>query len=171
MTHKSSIRNSATLRHRLEVGSSFALRAVAHSAGSVQSVAVHCAATRASDISQTTEPMIASITAGGKAMQQAPCSFAPKLLFPFRLSTKPQSRLAPFAFVLHRKTRPAVKGNGQQSLLSAPNKVSISVTVGTSQCLLGVLANPSLNRTHCGVPSFGLKILAQMPAHRNGPVS
>ena len=156
MTHKSSIRNSATLRHLLEVCSSFALRAVAHSAGAVQSVAAHCAAIRASDASQATEPTIASITAGGKAMQQAPCSFAPKLQFTFRLSTRRKSRLAPFAFGLHRKTRPAVKGNGPRLLLSAPSKVSISVAVEASQYLLAVLANPSLNRTHCGVPAFGL---------------
>ena len=156
MTHKSSIRSSATLRHRLEVCASLALRAVARSAGSVQSVAVHCTARRASDTSQATEPTIASSTAGGKAMQQAPCSFAPKLQFTFRLSTKPKSRLAPFAFGLHRKTRPAIKGNGPRSLPSAPSKVSISVAVEASQCLLAVLANPSLNRTHCGGPSFGL---------------
>ena len=157
MTHKFSIRNSAALRRRLEVGSSFALRAVAQSAGSVQSVAAHCAARRASDTSRATEPTIASITAGGKAMQQAPCSFAPKLQFAFRLSTKPKNRLAPIAFGLHRKTRPAVKGNGPRLLLSAPSKVSISVAVEASQYLLAVLANPSLNRTHCGVPPFGLK--------------
>ena len=156
MAHKSGSQSTATLRRRFQIGLSLALRAVAHSAGSVQSVAVHCAARRASDTSQVTEPTIASITAGGKAMQQAPCSFAPKLQFTFRLSTKPKSRLAPFAFGLHRKTRPAVKGNGPRSLLSAPSKASISVVAGTSQCLLGVLANPSLNRTHCGGPSFGL---------------
>ena len=157
MAHKVGFRISAALRRRLEASSWLALRAVAHSAGSVQSVAVHCTARRASDTSQATEPTIASSTAGGKAMQQAPCSFAPKLQFTFRLSTKLKSRLAPFAFGLHRKTRPAVKVNGPRSLLSAPSKALISVTVGTSQCLLAVLANPSLNRTHCGVPPFGLK--------------
>ena len=112
---------------------------------------------RASETLQATESVIASITAGGKAMQQAPCSFAPKLQFIFRLSIKPKSRLVPFVFGLHRKTRPAVKRNSQQSLLSAPSKVSISVAVEASQCLLAVLANPSLNRTHCGVPPFWLK--------------
>ena len=112
---------------------------------------------RASETLQAAESVIASITAGGKAMQQAPCSFAPKLQFIFRLSTKRKSRLAPFSFGLHRKTRPAVKGNDLRSLLSAPSKVSIGVAVEASQCLLAVLANPSLNRTHCGVPPFGLK--------------
>ena len=157
MTHKFNIRNSATLRHRLEVCSSFALRAVAHNAGPVQWVAAHSASRRASDTSPLIGEQISGIIAGGKARQIALCSFAPKLQLTCRLSTKPKSRLAPFAFGLHRKTRPAVKGNGPRSLLSAPSKALISVTVGTSQCLLAVLANPSLNRTHCGVPPFGLK--------------
>ena len=156
MTHESSFRNSATLRHGLEFGSSLALRAVARSAGSVQSVAALCTARRASDTSLATEAKVVSVTAGGKAMQQAPCSFAPKLQFNLQRGTNSKSRLAPFAFGMHRKTRPAVKGNGQQSLLSAPSKGSIGVAAGTSQCLLAVLANPALNRTHCGVPAFGL---------------
>ena len=34
-----------------------------------------------------------------------------------------------------------------------------------------VRPNHSVNRTHCGGPPFGYKSLAQMPAHRNGPVT
>ena len=34
-----------------------------------------------------------------------------------------------------------------------------------------VRPNRSLNRTLCGGPGLGFKSLAQMPAHRNGPVS
>ena len=45
-------------------------------------------------------------------------------------------------------------------------------TVGASnRGFVQAAHNRSLNRTHCSVPSFGLKSLAQMPTRRHGPVS
>ena len=157
MAHRFCSQSTATLRRRFQVGSSLALRAVAHGAKSVQSVVAHSASKHAPAPTPVITAKVFSIAVGGKTRQQAPCSFAPNRQLTYRLRTRQKSRLAPFASVLRSKTRPAVKGNAWQSLLSAPTKVSIILGAGTSQCLLRVLANQSLNRTHCGVPPFGLK--------------
>ena len=57
--------NAAVLRRRSEISSLLALRAVARSAKSVQSVAARCAARRASDEPLAIEQRSANVTAGG----------------------------------------------------------------------------------------------------------
>ena len=156
MAKKISLLCIATLRRRLQAGSLLALRAVARSAQPVQSVVAHNATRRASDTLAAVDAMNPSVAAGGKAIQRSPCSVVANLLWAGRPLKNPESYLVVAALYPHPETRSALKGSPQQPLLSAPTKVSIGVMAGTSQVFFAVLANPSLNRTHCSVPSFGL---------------
>ena len=147
---------NATLRSRSQAGSLLALRAVARSAQPVQSVAAQSAARRASDPMAAVDAMNHSVAVGGKAIQRSPCSAVANLLWAGRVLKNSESYLVFAGLFPHPETLLALKGNLQQPLLSAPTKVSIGVVAGTSQVFIAVLANPSLNRTHCSVPSFGL---------------
>ena len=156
MTNKTSLLCIATLRKRLQAGSLLALRAVARSAQPVQSVAAQSAARRALDTMAAVGVMNHSVAAGGKAIQRSPSSVVANLLWAGRPLKNTESCRVVAALCPHPETLSALKGNLQQPLLSAPTKVSIGVMAGTSQVFFAVLANPSLNRTHCSVPSFGL---------------
>ena len=156
MANKTSLLCNATLRSWSQAGSLLALRAVARSAQSVQSVAAQSAARRASDTLAAVDVMNHSVAAGGKAIQHSPCSVVANLLWAGRPLKNAESYLVVAALFPHPETLSALKGSLQQPLLSAPTKVSIGVAAGTSQVFIAVLANPSLNRTHCSVPSFGL---------------
>ena len=146
----------ATLRRRLQAGSLLALRAVARSAQPVQSVAAQSATRRVSDTLAAVDAMNHSVAAGGKAIQRSPCSVVANLLWAGRPLKNTESYRVVAALFPRPETLSASKGNLQQPLLSALTKVSIGVVAGTLQNLFAVLANPSLNRTHCSVPSFGL---------------
>ena len=156
MANKTSFLCIATLRKRFQAGSLLALRAVARSAQPVQSVAAHNATRRASDTLAAVDAMNLSVAAGGKAIQRSPCSVVASLLWAGRPQKNAESYLVVAALFPHPETLSALKGNLHQPLLSAPTKVSIGVVAGTLQIFSAVLANPSLNRTHCSVPSFGL---------------
>ena len=156
MANKTSLLCIATLRKRLQASSLLALRAVARSAQPVQSVAAQSAARRALDTMAAVDAMNYNVAAGGKAIQRLPCSVVANLLWAGRPLKNVESYLVVAALFPQPETLPALKGNLQQPLLSAPTKVSIGVVAGTSQVFFAVLANPSLNRTHCSVPSFGL---------------
>ena len=97
-----------------------------------------------------------SVAAGGKEIQRSQCSVVANSLWAGRPLKNAESYPVVAALFRHLETLSALKGNLQQPLLSAPTKVSIGVVAGTSQIFFAVLANPSLNRTHCSVPSFGL---------------
>ena len=125
-------------------------------AQSVQSVAAQSATRRASDTLAAVDAMNHSVAAGGKEIKRSPCCVVTKLLWAGRPLKNSESYLVVAALFPHSETLSALKGNLQQPLLSAPTKVSIGVMVGTLQVFFAVLANPSLNRTHCSVPSFGL---------------
>ena len=133
-----------------------ALRAVARSAQPVQSVAAQSAARRASDKIAAGDAMNNRVAAGGNAIQRSPCSVVANLLWAPRPLKHSESYLVVAALFPHPETLSVLKGNLQQPLISVPTKVSIGVVAGTSQIFFAVLANPSLNRTHCSVPSFGL---------------
>ena len=156
MANKTSLLCYATLRSRSQAGSLLALRAVARSAQPVQSGAAQSAARRASDTLAAVEAMNHSVAGGGKAIQRAPCCVVANLLWAGRPLKNTESYRVVAALFPHPETLSARKGNLPQPLLSAPTKVSIGVVAGTSQVFFAVLANPSLNRTHCSVPSFGL---------------
>ena len=156
MANKTSLLCIATLRKRLQAGSLLALRAVARSAQPVKSVAAQSAARRALDTMAAVDAMNHSVAAGGKAIQRSPCSVVANLLWAGRVLKNSESYRVVAALFPHPETPSALKGNLQKPLLSAPTKVSIGVVAGTSQVFIAVLANPSLNRTHCSVPSFGL---------------
>ena len=125
-------------------------------AQSVQSVAAQSATRRASDTLAAVDVMNHSAAAGGKAIQRSPRSVVANLLWAGRVQKNTERCRVVAALFPHPETLLALKGNLQQPLLSAPTKVSIGVMVGTLQVFFAVLANPSLNRTHCSVPSFGL---------------
>ena len=156
MANKTSLLCSATLRKRFQAGSLLALRAVARSAQPVQSVAAQSAARRALDTMAAVDAMNHSVAAGGKAIQCSPCSVVANLLWAGRPLKNAESYLVVAALLPHPETLSALKCNLQQPLPSTPTKVSIGVVAGTLQVFFAVLANPSLNRTHCSVPSFGL---------------
>ena len=156
MANKTSLLCIATLRKRLQAGSLLALRAVVRNAQPVQSVAAQSAARRASDTMAAVDAMNHSVAAGGKAIPRSPCRVVANLLRAGRSLKNIESYRVVAALFPHPETLSAFKGNLQQPLLSAPTKVSISVVAGTSQVFFAVLANQSLNRTHCSVPSFGL---------------
>ena len=156
MANKTSLLCNATLRSRSQVGSLLALRAVARSAQPVQSVAAQSAARRASETMAAVDAMNHSVAAGGKAIQRSPRSVVAKLLWAGRPLKNAESYLVVAALFPHPETLSGLKVNLQQPLLSVPTKVSIGVVAGTLQAFFAVLANPSLNRTHCSVPSFGL---------------
>ena len=156
MANKTSRLCIATLRKRFQAGSLLALRAVARSAQSVQSFAAQSATRRASDTLAAVDAMNYSVAAGGKAIQRSPCSVVANLLWAGRPLKNTESYRVVAALFQHPATLSALKGNLQQPLLSAPTKVSIGVVADASQVFIAVLANPSLNRTHCSVPSFGL---------------
>ena len=156
MENKTSLLCKATLRSRSQAGSLCALRAVARSAQPVQPVAALSAARRASDPMAAVDAMNHSVAAGGKAIQRSPCGVVASLLWAGRPLKSAENHLVVAALSLHPETLSALKGNLQQPLLSAPTQVSIGVMAGTLQVFFAVLANPSLNRTHCSVPSFGL---------------
>ena len=147
---------NATLRSRSQAGSLLALRAVARSAQPVQSAAAQSTARRVSDTLAAVDAMNHSVAAGGKEIQRSQCSVVANSLWAGRPLKNAESYLVVAALFAHPETPSALKGNLQQPLLSAPTKVSIGVAAGTSQVFFAVLANPSLNRTHCSVPSFGL---------------
>ena len=147
---------NATLRSRSQAGSLLALRAVARSAQPVQSVAAQSATRRASDAMAAVDAMNHSVAACGKAIQRSSCGIVANLLWAGRPQKNAESYRLVAALFPHPETPPALKGHLQQPLLSAPTKVSIGVVAGVSQVFFAVLANPSLNRTHCSVPSFGL---------------
>ena len=155
MANKTRLFCNATIRSRSQVGSLLALRAVARSAQPVQSAAAQSAAGRASDTLAAVDAMNPSVAAGGKAIHRLPCSVVSNFLWAGRPLKNAESYLVAALFP-QRESLSAPKGNLQQPLLSAPTKVSIGVVAGTSQVFFAVLANPSLNRTHCSVPSFGL---------------
>ena len=157
MEKKISLLCIATLRRRLQAGSLLALRAVARSAEPVQSVAAQSAARRASDPMAAVDAMNHSVAAGGKAIQRSSCGIVANLLWAGRPLKNTESYRVVAALFPHPATLLALKGNLQQPFLSAPTKVSIGVVAGASQVFIAVLANPSLNRTHCSVPSFGLE--------------
>ena len=157
MANKTSLLCNATLLSRPQVGSVLALRAVARSAQPVQSVAAKSAARRASDTMAAVDAMNHSIAAGGKAIQRSPRSVVANLMWAGRPLKNTESYLVVAALFPQPETLSAINANPQQPLLSAPTKVSLGVVAGTSQVFFVVLANPSLNRTHCGVPPFGLK--------------
>ena len=156
MANKTSLLCNATLRSRSQAGSLLALRAVARSAQPVQSVAAQSAARRASDPLAAVDAMNHGVAVGGKAIQRSARIVVANLLWAGRPPKNAESYLVVAAPFPHPETLSALKGNLQQPLLSAPTKVSIGVMAGTSQVFFAVLANPSLNRTHCSVPSFGL---------------
>ena len=147
---------NATLRSRSQAGSLLALRAVARSAQPVQSVAAQSAARRASETMAAVDAMNYSVAAGGKAIQRSPCSVVANLQWAGRPLKNAENYLVVAALFPYPETLLALKVNLQQPLLSVPTKVSIGVVAGTLQAFFAVLANPSLNRTHCSVPSFGL---------------
>ena len=157
MENKTSLLCNATFRSRSQAGSLLALRAVARSAQPVQSVAAQSAARRASDPMAAVDAMNYSVAAGGKAMHRSPCSVVANLLWAGWPQVSVESYLVVSALFPRPETNSALKGNLQQPLRSAPIKVSIGVVACTSQAFFAVLANPSLNRTHCSVPSFGLE--------------
>ena len=156
MANKTSLLCNATLRSRSQAGSLLAHRAVARSAQPVQSVAAQSAARRASETLAAVDAMNHSVAASGKAVQRSPCSVVANLLWAGRPLKNTESYRVVAALFPRPETLSASKGNLQQPLLSALTKVSIGVVAGTSQVFFAVLANPSLNRTHCSVPSFGL---------------
>ena len=156
MANKTSLLCNATLRSRSQAGSLLALRAVARSAQPVQSVAAQRAAMRASDTLTAVDAVNHNVAAGGKAIQRSPCSVVANSVWAGRPLENAESYLVVAALFPHPETISALKGNLQQPLPSTPTKVSIGVVAGTSQVLFAVLANPSLNRTHCSVPPFGL---------------
>ena len=69
VAHKFGFRNSVALRRRLEGSSWLALRAVAQSARSVQSVATQSVASRACSVMLILDELLASATAGGKLQE------------------------------------------------------------------------------------------------------
>ena len=69
VAHKLGFRNLAALRRRLEVSSWLALRAVAQSARSVQSVATQSVASRACSVMLILDVLLAGATAGGKLQE------------------------------------------------------------------------------------------------------
>ena len=69
VAHKFGFRNSAALRRCLAASSWLALRAVAQSARSVQSVAAQSAARRACSVMLILDELLASATAGGKLQE------------------------------------------------------------------------------------------------------
>ena len=156
MAKKISLLRNATLRSWSQAASMLALRAVARSAQSVQSVAAQSAPRRASDTLAAVDAMNHSVAAGGQAIQRSLCSVVANLLWAGRPLKNTESCRVVAALFPHPETLSALKGNLQQPLLSAPTKVSIGVVAGISQFYFAVLANPSLNRTHCSMPSFGL---------------
>ena len=156
MANKTSLLCNATLRSRSQAGSLLALRAVARSAQPVQSVAAQSAARRASDPMAAVDAMNYSVAAGGKAMHRSPCSVVANLLWAGRPLKNAESYRVVEALFPYPETILALKGNLQQPLPSTLTKVSIGAVAGTLQVFFAVLANTSLNRTHCSVPSFGL---------------
>ena len=156
MANKTSLLCNATLLSRSQAGSLLALRAVARSAQPVQSAAAQSAARRVSDTLAAVDAMNHSVAAGGKAIQRSPCRVVANLLRAGRSLKNIESYRVVAALFPRPETLSASKGNLQQPLPITPTKVSISVVAGTLQVFFAVLANPSLNRTHCSVPSFGL---------------
>ena len=170
MAPEFSFRDSATLRRRLEVSSLLALRAVAQSAKLVQQPprtarlganrqqcleadlicnGRNCnsrTATAGTATAELQQPNYNSRESGGE------------LLAPGARQGRKNSCLSLLALPITRTETKAAK---------APIGVvamSFQFSFNTSGCLstsrdsgCRVMANPSLNRTHCGVPPFGLK--------------
>ena len=156
MTHKSGFLSTAKPRQRLEASLLFALRAVAQSARSVQSVAAQGAARRVSAAAVASPIKILQLHVLWQVKVSAlPAGFG--TAGGVRRSGKPMPLPQPARFSEHRETFNFSQVTHQGRLPSAPARASIGVGAGTSQCLPGVLANPSVNRTLHSLPPFGLE--------------
>ena len=164
VAHRFGFRDSAALRRRLEASSWLALRAVAQSARSVQSVAAQSAARRAYSVMLILDELLASATAGGKLQEswrkgKAASRAKPNLRDSFR----------------RRCGRPIQKPNASHPLWW----LRASETKGSMQALSASILCSVQRRwlTHRSTGPIaagrhlGYKSLAQMPARRNGPVS
>ena len=149
MTHKFGFRIAATLRRRLEASPWLALRAVAQSAKSVQSVATQSVARREYPAMLDLYKKLSSTTAGGQLQDRED-----------KQSSQPSNseRVAQFSAPAannNTKAKGKVTHSGGCRLRNL--QVQCKCLLASILCSVAeALANPSLNRTHCSVPSFGL---------------
>ena len=164
MAQKFGFRDSTALRRRLEASSWLALRAVAQSARSAQSVAAQSAARRACSVMLILDELLASATGGGKLQE-------------LWRKNKAASRANPNVrdCLRRRCGRPMQKPNASHLLWW----LRASETKGSMQALSASTLCSVHRRwlTHrstgpiAACRHLGYKSLAQMPARRNGPVS
>ena len=165
MTQNFFFRNSATLRRRLEVSSWLALRAVAQSARSVQSVAAQSEARRDKSAMPILNEKFSSAKAGGQLHEWEEKKNS-------RPSKSERASQVPAPSVnTSAEAEPKVTHSGACALREL--QVQCKQVLASTLCLVAkALANPSLNRTLHSVPAFALaNTLAQIPSHCSGPVS
>ena len=155
MAHISANQIIATLRHRLDVSSWWALRAVAHSAESVQSVAAQSAARRALRLSTVIGPEFPSRTVSANTIHPGSaisCFGKRSLLANVWMQTAP----TPFVPSLNT-ARLHRNSNSTNSLGCVFHQLLPQPPSGSALRQLQperALANRSLNRTRCGMPPF-----------------
>ena len=137
--------NTATLVERCEECPLFALRAVAQSASPVQQPAARSAAGRV-------RSALARFGGAGKTGSFSGARSALKV--GPRVSNTERRLLRRHFQARQPKTRKHTLSVVAFFAASKSNSVNGIPSSGSS--VRGVLANPSLNRTHCSVPSFGL---------------
>ena len=163
MAHISASQTIATLRHRLDVSSWWALRAVAHSAESVQSVAAQSAARRALRRSTVIGPEFPSRTVSANTIHPGPAisCFGERSLPANVWMQTAHTPLVPSLNTarLHRNSNSTNSlGCVFHQLLPQPPSGSALRRVQPKWAL----ANPSVNRTLHGMPGFG-------PPFHSGP--
>ena len=163
MAHISASQTIATLRHRLDVSSWWALRAVAHSAESVQSVAAQSAARRALRRSTVIAPEFPSRTVRANTIHPRPATlrFGKRSLLAIVWM---QTARSPFVPLLNT-ARLHWNSNSTNSISCVFHR---RLPQSPSESALRqlrpewALANPSVNRTLHGMPGFG-------PPFHSGP--
>ena len=146
MAHKSGIQTAATPRHRSDASSSYALRAAAHSARSVQPGAAHSAALSVPTFVAVKENQEVKVGHG-----QRPCWSA---------ATPPSSAPKAGCTAMLAKTAASpIRAACARNRMRLQSKQRLGLSPGISE---KVLANPSVNRTLHGMPGFG-------PPFHSGP--
>ena len=132
MAHISAIPTTATLRHRLDVSSWWALRAVAHSAESVQSVAAQSAARRIFAAVGGHRARAPQSRGQRQHNSSSPSTFTRMPAFSVRHRPDENSPLHRRAFAQHCETSRKFKFNQLVWLCFPQTVASITVGVGAS---------------------------------------